>query len=86
MQLPFFFHDMMFADSEDFENNLLERAMYLIGYARTSPAYAIEVIDRIAEFSVSKCEGDISRPERAAKLVVEMSRLDPPFFQRTLQR
>jgi len=84
--LPFFFHDMMSADTEDFSNYLSDRAEYLLGYAGTSQGHATEIVDTILDnvFNLLKMNGRESR--RPLKLAAEMCDMDPTFLQMMLQQ
>lgn len=85
--LPFFFHDMMSADSEDFRNYLSDRAEYLLGYAGTSQKHAIEIVDTILDtvFNLLRSKNG-QKYERPLKLAAEMCDMDATFLQMMVQQ
>jgi len=84
--LPFFFHDMMSADSEDFGNYLSDRAEYLLGYAGTSQVHALEVVDTILDTVFNLLRKNGREFKRPLKLAAEMCDMDATFLQIMLQQ
>ncbi|XP_003742038.1 uncharacterized protein LOC100903740 [Galendromus occidentalis] len=84
--LPFFFHDMMSADSEDFSNYLSDRAEYLLGYAGTSQIHALEIVDTILDTVFNLLRKNGREFKRPLKLAAEMCDMDRTFLQMMLQQ